>query len=42
MFSMGLRRLRDIGKEPEWILLILFPIVGSLILIFWFARPTIV
>ena len=42
MFSMSLRRLRDIGKAPEWILLILFPIVGSLILIFWFARPTIV
>ena len=42
MFSMSLRRLRDIGKAPEWILLILLPIVGSLILIFWFARPTII
>ena len=42
MFSMSLRRLRDIRKAPEWILLILLPIVGSLILIFWFARPTII
>jgi len=38
-FSIQIRRLRDIGKEPEWILLTLIPF-ASLVLFFWYTRPS--
>ena len=40
LLSLDIRRLRDTGKEPEWILLYLVPIVGVLILLFWYAKPS--
>ena len=38
--SIGIRRIQDIGKYPEWILVGLIPLVGPLLLIFWFCRPS--
>ena len=37
--SIQIRRLNDIGKEPVWVLLSFVPFV-SLILIFWYAKPS--
>ena len=38
--SLQIRRLNDIEKEPAWVLLNLIPFV-SLVLIFWYAKPSI-
>ena len=37
--SIQIRRIRDIGKSPEWILLSLIPF-ASLVLLFWYTRPS--
>ena len=37
--SIQVRRLRDIGKEPAWILLTFIPFV-SFILLFWYAKSS--
>ena len=37
--AIQVRRLNDIGKEPVWVLLSFVPFV-SLILIFWYAKPS--
>ena len=37
--SIQVRRLRDIGKEPAWILLAFIPFV-SFILLFWYAKSS--
>ena len=38
--SLNVRRLHDIGKSGWWCLLSLLPVVGNLILIFWFCRDS--
>ena len=38
--SISIRRIQDIGKYPEWILIGLIPLVGPLLLLFWFCRPS--
>ena len=38
--SLQIRRLRDIGKSPEWILLNFLPIIGPFLLLFWLAKPS--
>ena len=38
--SLQIRRLNDIGKEPAWVLLSFVPFL-SLILIFWYAKPSL-
>ena len=38
--SLQIRRLRDIGKSPEWILLYFLPIIGPFLLLFWFTKPS--
>tara|TARA_B100000214_G_scaffold58062_1_gene37508 strand:- start:94 stop:744 length:651 start_codon:yes stop_codon:yes gene_type:complete len=38
--SIQIRRLRDIGKSPEWILLNFLPIIGPFLLLFWLAKPS--
>ena len=37
--SLQIRRLNDIGKEPSWVLLSFVPFI-SLVLIFWYAKPS--
>ena len=37
--SIQIRRLRDIGKEPAWVLLTFIPFI-SLILLFWYAKSS--
>lgn len=39
-FSLYFRRLHDIGKSGAFILLVLIPIVGAIILIIWFAKDS--
>lgn len=36
--AVSVRRLQDLGKEWYWILLLLIPIVGAIILIIWFCK----
>ena len=38
--AIQVRRLNDIGKEPAWVLLSFVPFI-SLILIFWYAKPSL-
>jgi uncharacterized membrane protein YhaH (DUF805 family) len=40
IFAAGSRRLNDIGKSGWWLLIILFPII-NLLLIFWWAKPSV-
>jgi len=37
--AVGVRRLHDLGKSGWLYLLILIPIVGAIILIYWSAQP---
>lgn len=36
--TVSVRRLHDIGKSGWWYLLILVPIVGCIVLLYWFAQ----
>ncbi len=38
--ALAVRRLHDIGKSGLYYLLILIPLVGSIILIVWFCKPS--
>ena len=38
--SLNVRRLRDIGKSPFWAFLTLLPIVGFVLSLAWFTRPS--
>ena len=38
--GVGVRRLHDINKSGWWCLLILIPLVGAIILIVWFVKPS--
>ena len=37
-WAVEVRRLHDIGKSGWWLLLILIPIIGSIILLVWLIR----
>ena len=39
-FSILIRRLRDIGKSWQWLLVFLIPIIGQLLLIYWVSLPS--
>jgi uncharacterized membrane protein YhaH (DUF805 family) len=38
--AVGARRLHDIDRSGWWQLLLLIPIIGWLILIYWFVQPS--
>lgn len=37
--GVGVRRLHDLDKSGWWLLLCLIPIVGGLVLLYWFCQP---
>jgi len=38
--AVGARRLHDIGKSGWFQLLVLVPLIGWLVLLYWFVQPT--
>ena len=38
--AVGARRLHDIGKSGWFQLLVLIPLIGWLVLLYWFVQPT--
>ena len=38
--AVGARRLHDIGRSGWWLLLYLLPLIGSLVLLYWFVQPS--
>ena len=38
--AVGARRLHDIGKSGWWLLVGLIPLLGTLLLIYWFVQPS--
>jgi len=39
--AVAIRRLHDIGKSGWWYLLVFIPIIGWLVLLYWFVQPTV-
>ncbi len=37
--ALGVRRLHDIGRSGWWLLIILVPLIGFLVLIYWAVQP---
>lgn len=37
--AVAVRRLHDVGRSGWWLLLLLIPLVGVLVLIFWAIQP---
>ncbi len=37
--AVGARRLHDMGRSGWWLLLGLIPVLGFLVLLFWFVQP---
>jgi len=37
--AVAVRRLHDIGKSGWWYLLVFIPLIGALVLIYWFVQP---
>ncbi len=41
MLAISTRRLRDTGKPWQYLLFLLIPVVGQILLIVWLAQPSI-
>lgn len=39
--GVAIRRLHDIGKSGWWYLLVFIPIIGWLLLLYWFVQPSV-
>lgn len=37
--SVGVRRLHDLGRTGWWLFLALIPLIGFLVLLYWFVQP---
>ena len=37
--GVAVRRLHDIGRQGLWLLLVLIPVIGWIVLIVWYAKP---
>ena len=37
--AVSVRRLHDVGRSGWWLLLCLVPLVGALVLLFWYVQP---
>lgn len=37
--AVGVRRLHDIDRSGWWYLIALIPLIGALVLIYWFVQP---
>jgi uncharacterized membrane protein YhaH (DUF805 family) len=37
--AVGARRLHDIGRTAWWLLIGLIPLIGALVLLYWFVQP---
>jgi uncharacterized membrane protein YhaH (DUF805 family) len=38
--AVGGRRLHDIGRTAWWMLIGLIPLIGALVLLYWFVQPS--
>lgn len=38
--AVSVRRLHDIGRSGWWVLIGLVPIIGTIILIYWYVQPS--
>lgn len=38
--AVAVRRLHDVGRSGWWVLLLLLPFIGFLVLLFWFVQPS--
>ena len=38
--GVGGRRLHDVGRSAWWLLIGLIPLIGALVLIYWFVQPS--
>ena len=38
--AVAVRRLHDINRSGWWLLVVLVPFIGALILIYWYAQPS--
>lgn len=40
VIAVGARRLHDIGRSAWWLLLVFLPVIGSLVLLYWYLQPS--